>query len=114
MSVDTSGIELEIVNDLTIELRNEPTFDADILALKVKLAVKDVINYRNYAVTSYTNEQILDDLYSLYSTICDIARYDYNKLGGEGEAGHSENGISRTYVSRDSLFSRVFPFVKFL
>jgi len=31
----------------------------------------------------------------------EIAVYLYNKRGAEGQTGHSENGISRTYESAD-------------
>lgn len=111
MSVDTSVLEAEVINDLTTELSGEPTFNADILAVKVKLAIRDVMNKRNYRATAYTDEKIADDLQNYYSTICDVARYDYNKIGAEGEASHSENGIARTYVDRDTLFKGVHAFV---
>ena len=41
-----------------------------------------------------------------------IALTMFNKMGGEGEAAHSENGISRTYESGwipESLLSEVVP-----
>lgn len=33
----------------------------------------------------------------------------YNKIGAEGESAHSENGISRSYESVDTLLSEVVP-----
>ena len=44
---------------------------------------------------------------------CEIAAYLLNKRGAEGQTGHSENGISRSYESADvpeSLLGAVTPF----
>lgn len=110
--VNTSVLEAEIVSDLTLELNSEPTFNAGVLAVKVKLAVRDVIGRRNYKASTWNEQRILDDLYSnYYSTITNLARYDYNMIGAEGESSHSENGVSRSYVDRDSLLKGVHAFV---
>ena len=45
---------------------------------------------------------------------CEIAAYLLNKRGAEGQTGHSENGISRSYESADvpeSMLSAVTPMV---
>ena len=45
---------------------------------------------------------------------CEIASYLLNKRGAEGQTGHSENGISRSYESADvpeSLLGAVTPMV---
>jgi hypothetical protein len=45
---------------------------------------------------------------------CEIAAYLLNKRGAEGQTGHSENGISRSYESADvpeSLIGAVTPAV---
>lgn len=45
---------------------------------------------------------------------CEIAAYLLNKRGAEGQTGHSENGISRTYESADvpeSLLGAITPMV---
>ena len=109
--VDTKSLENEILMDLTAEFCGEETFKQEILAVKVKLAVKEVMSKRNYKATSWTEKQILEDLGNYYATISNIARYDYNQLGAEGESAHSENGVSRTYVNRDDLFKGVHAFV---
>lgn len=109
--IDTSVIESEIVSDLTTELEGEDGFNSNILANKVKLAVREVMSKRNYNATTWNDEKILDDLYNFYSVIENVARYDYNQIGVEGEASHSENGISRSYVDRDTLFKGVHAFV---
>ena len=45
---------------------------------------------------------------------CEIAAYLLNRRGSEGQTGHSENGISRSYESADvpeSLLGAVTPMV---
>lgn len=45
---------------------------------------------------------------------CEIAAYLLNKRGAEGQTGHNENGISRSYESADvpeSMLSAVTPCV---
>ncbi len=106
------GLEDEIVAELTVELQDEPTFNVNILATKVRNAIREVKMKRNYQATSYTDEQVEKDLYNYFSVIKSVALYDYNQIGAEGEQSHSENSISRTWVDRDDLFKGVHAFVK--
>lgn len=110
----TVGIEQEIIAELTIELQNEPTFSTEILAVKVRNAIREVKMKRNYVATSYTDAQIEQDLYNYYSTIKNLALYDYNTIGMEFQSGSSENSTSRTMIDRDDLFRGVHAFVKVL
>ena len=107
-------LQKEITAELTIELQDEVGFNADILANKVKNAIREVKLVRNYGATNYTDEQINEDIVKFYSVIMNLARYDYNMLGAEGQTSHSENGISRNYVSRESLLANVTPFIDVL
>ena len=109
-----SSINDEIIEDLTTELENDADFNAGILAVKVKGAIREVRMKRNYSASSYTEEDIEADLYNYYSTILNLARYDYNQIGSEGEATHTENGITRTYTSRDDILKGVHAFVRVL
>lgn len=104
----------EIVSDLTTELKSDSKFDADILSVKVKNAIKEVIMRRSYENSSYNEEKIANDLERYYSTIRQIALYDYNQVGVEGQISHSENNTSRTWVDREKLFNGVHAFVKVL
>lgn len=108
------GLEQEIIAELTIELSGEQTFNADVLAVKVRNAIREVKMKRNYTATSYTDKQIEQDLYNYFSTIKSVALYDYNQIGADFEQSHSENSVSRTWVSRDELFKGVHAFVKVL
>jgi len=74
---------------------------------------------------SIAKQKILDRLYPFDSSIStlptryltkqvEIALFLYNKQGAEGEVGHNENGINRSYESSDvpeSLMRGITPFV---
>lgn len=107
------GLEQEIIAELTIELQGDATFNADILAVKVRNAIREVRKARNYP-KSYTEEQIQGDMHDYFSNIRNIALYDYNQIGGEFQQSNSEPGNSRTYIDRDKLFAGICPFVRVL
>lgn len=107
------GLEYELISELTIELKDEPAFNPGILANKVRNAIREVKMKRNYVATSYTDKQIEQDLFNYYSVIKNVALYDYNHIGAEGQTSHNENGVSRVWVNRDELFKGVHAFVKF-
>ena len=113
MSVDITELQSAIVTDLTDELSGEPTFSATALNKKVKLAILDVMSRRNYEYSNYSDKQIEDDLtLHYYATITNLARFDYNQIGAEGQTKHDENSVSRTWADRDSLLRNVHAFVK--
>lgn len=113
--VDITTLQDEIVADLTSELSGEDTFNPDALRIKVKMAIKEIISKRCYENSSYDDEMILADLEnSFYSTILNLARYDYNQIGAEGQSGHSENSVNRQWADRNSLLLNVHSFVKVL
>lgn len=89
----------EILEDLKIELSLTKEFDINILSSKVKNAVREIRRDRNYP-TAYTDEMIASDLEVYYSNIRELALYDFNQAGAEGQTSHSENNISRAWKSR--------------
>lgn len=99
----------ELMSDLSVELENEVDYDENILAVKVRGAIRDVANHRNYASLGYSKESMISDLYRYYANILNIARYDYNQIGAEGHSNYSEDGISRTWVKRETLFAGIVP-----
>ena len=105
------GLQEELIADLTTELSGEPTFDLSILTGKVVNAIREVKRARKYP-SFYTSEQIDTDMYEYYSNIRNIALYDYNTVGSEGQQSHSENGISRSYIDRNSLFNGILPLTR--
>lgn len=112
LDLEVCELENEIVEDLKAELENEPEFNEKVLKAKVKSAIREVVMKRSYKDTSYTNDEITLDLYNYYSVIRSVALYDYNQRGAEYETQHSENGVNRTWESRDALFKGVHAFVK--
>lgn len=55
------------------------------------------------------------ELPGIYDTMqCELAVRMIARRGGEGEIGHSENGVSRTYSSVDDedILSRITPYIK--
>ena len=101
----------ELINDLTLELGAEPTFNANALRQKVISAIREVRIARKYPLY-YTETQIVTDLYSFYSNMRNIALYDYNKIGAEFEQSHNENSVSRSFVDRKSLFVGIIPLTR--
>ena len=81
-----------------------------ILEQFISKAKQDVIRKRNYP-KSYDKKKISEDLKNYESVIIDAVVYDYSQIGGEYQKTLIENSIHRTWVSRDSLFEGIIPFV---
>ena len=98
---------------LTAELRDDANFNERLLNSKIEIAIRDVMGKREYGNSHYTDKKILEELSTRYfSTITNLARYDYNQSGAEGQKNHSENSVSRTWYDRNKLLSDVHAFVK--
>lgn len=105
----------ELLADLSIEFQDSETFSADLLNQKIKNAIRDVRMARNYRNTKYTEEAIEKDLHeNFYSACRNLALYDYLQTGASFEKQHSENGVNRTWVSRDKILGNIPAFVKVL
>lgn len=87
--------------------------DDPIIEQLIKQATEDVKARRNYP-DSYTDEMITEDLKKFDSVIVNLAVYDHSQAGEAFMASYGENGVSRTWKDRDSLFAGVFPFAKSL
>lgn len=79
----------------------------------IKQARNEVVRERNYP-ESYTDEKISEDLKQFEDVIVNLAVYDHSQAGEAYMASYSENGVSRSWKDRESLFVCVFPFVKSL
>ena len=111
--IDTTAFETELNTDLAAELTGSgQTVLTDVLAVKVKAVVRELLNIRNYEQSGMTDAEIETDINRYYTQCMNVARYDYNQLGAEGEQTHNENGISRSYIDRGKLWSGVVPFAK--
>ena len=71
-------------------------------------AYRDVKRARNYP-SHYAEAWIENDMLNYYTNIEAVARYDYNKVGAEGQSSYSADGTRIDYIKRDSLFNGVYP-----
>ena len=104
-------LKTAILDELRVELNNEPTYSEDILSNKIDNAIREVIRARRYPA-NYTPQMIDADLEGFWSNIKNIALFDYNQVGAEFQSNSSENGESRAYTDRNKLFYGVIPFAK--
>lgn len=100
---------MEILDDLIDELGLSDSSDIAILTSKTKNAYRDVRKTRNYQ--PYHSESFIEnDMQNLYSNVRELALYDYNQIGAEGQKGHSENGTNRTWKDRKECFDGIVAF----
>lgn len=95
-------ISEELIEELCI------SESADLLALnsKIKNAYREVKRIRNYP-DGYSDEMIEKDMERYYSNIRNLALYDYNQIGAEGESSHNDNTGTRTWVQRSTYLEGV-------
>ena len=108
--IDTVTNDDETTSDVVVFDSKE---DNPIIEQIIKQATEDVKAKRNYP-DSYTEEMIAEDLKKYQSVIVNLAVYDHSQAGEAFMASYGENGVSRTWKDRDSLFAGVFPFAKSL
>lgn len=114
--VDTTTFENELNTDLMTEIAASGVEITEavkkVLSIKIKAVVRELLNIRNYKCSGMTDEEIEADIDQFYTQCMNVARYDYNQIGAEGEESHSENGISRKYIERGRLWTGVVPYAK--
>ena len=88
---------------------NEGDWSDDVLVSYLSIAGRKIIN------RAYPYDDTMDEVPRRYGYLqCDIAAYLLNKRGAEGQLGHTENGITRSYASADvpeAMLSEVIPHV---
>lgn len=99
----------EILTDLSAELAPLTEADTARLSSKIKNAIREVCVKRNYP-DHFSQEKILKDLKKHYSNIRELALYDYNQIGTEGQSAHNENGINRTWKNRNECLIGVYAY----
>lgn len=87
----TESTKIAIVKNMTDET------DTDVISAFLELAGDAIYHYADPYKQTDKNELI--EQYGGVQTRA--AAYFLNKRGAEGESGHSENGISRSYESAD-------------
>lgn len=101
----------EISGKLQTELGITDASDIAVLTAKVENAYREVKRARNYQ-PHHTDEFVSADMETFWSNIRNLALYDYNQIGAEGQTSHNENSISRAWKDRGECFAGVTPFVK--
>ena len=76
------------------------------LLSKVKSAYREVKGIRSYP-TDYTDDFISSDMERYYYNVKNLALYDYNQIGVEGESSHNDNTGTRTWFSRNTYLEGV-------
>ena len=87
--------------------------DNPLIEQLIEQAQQEVMKRRMYP-SSYTQEQINDDMKNYEGVIVNLAVYDKSQAGEAYMAAYTENGVSRTWKDRENLFAGVYPFVKAL
>ena len=108
--IDTVTNDDETTSDVVVFDEKE---DNPLIEQLIKQATEDVKTRRNYP-SNYTEEMITEDLKQFERVIVNLVVYDHSQAGEEFMASFGENGVSRTWKDRDSLFVGVFPFVEML
>ena len=103
------GNELGLLDLETNEALAGKEQDVAILSSKIKNALREVRVKRNYP-EYFTDVQIAKDLEKHYSNIRELALYDFNQFGVEGQVSHGENGTNRTWKNRNDCFIGVFAY----
>lgn len=105
----------EVEYEATGEKSDKVVFDEKecnpLIEQLLEQARKEIISRRNYPET-YTQDQIDRDVQKFENVMVNLAVYDRSQAGEAYMASYSENGVSRTWKDRESLFVGVFPFVK--
>ena len=109
MSVDTTAFENSINAALALEMSKEPTYDDSVIASKVSAVVRELMQRRRYRTSGMSDSAIEEDIRYFYPQVLNVARYDFNTIGAEGEDRHTENGIDRTFTERSKLWAGVVP-----
>lgn len=99
----------EILEDLKTELGLTEESDLAVLTSKIRNAYREVKRTRNYQ-SGHTQEFIDRDMEGFYSNIRELALYDFNQVGAEGQTSHSENGTSRVWKERRECLNGVVAF----
>lgn len=113
MNIEKKEIQKSIFEELTVEFKNQPTFNPEILKLKIKDAYRKVRARKCYENTSFSEEKINQELYyKYYQDIKDVARYNFATIGADFEVSHSEGDISRTWRTEDEILGNLTSYVK--
>ena len=85
--------------------------DNPLIEQLIEQSRQEIISLRNYP-SSYTQEQIDNDMSNYESVIVNLTVYDHSQAGENYMASMNEGGVNRAWKNRNDLLAGVFPFVK--
>lgn len=77
----------------------------------VEQVTTEIKQIRNYP-TTYTDEQIENDMLKFQGVIVNAVVYDMSQAGEAYMQSYSENGVSRSWIDRKNLLAKVLPIAK--
>ena len=99
--------KLALVRAMVGTPNTDENWSDDVLTSYLTIAGRKIIN------RAYPYDDEVAEVPRRYGYLqCEIACYLLNKRGAEGQTGHTENGVSRSYESADvpeSMLSEVIP-----
>ena len=97
-----------VYDQLMIDIAPTREGEEDILLIKTNNAYREVCNARRYP-SSYDDETILTDMEHYFTDIYNLAMFDFNMRGAEGQSIINENGEYRSFVKRVELLKAIVP-----
>lgn len=85
--------------------------DNPLIEQLIEQSRQEIISLRNYP-SSYTQEQIDNDVAKYENVIVNLTVYDHSQAGENYMASMNEGGVNRTWKNRNDLLAGVFPLVK--
>jgi hypothetical protein len=85
--------------------------DNPLIEQLIEQSRQEIISLRNYP-SSYTQEQIDNDMTKYENVIVNLTVYDHSQTGENYMASMNEGGVNRTWKNRNDLLAGVFPLVK--
>lgn len=89
----------------------DDTEDNPLIEQLIEQSRQEIIGLRNYP-SSYTQEQIDNDMTKYENVIVNLTVYDHSQAGENYMASMNEGGVNRTWKNRNDLLAGVFPLVK--
>ena len=103
----------KIISVLKPELQaTDPNFKEDLLVAKAQQTLEEAQVIRNYARTNYSETTILADMSNALPVFINVTRYDYNKIGAEGQSQYSGDGENLHYIDRGKMWNGWIPLAR--
>lgn len=93
----------DLLETLQTRMTNRITtsYQDEFLIAELESAISKVASKR------WVDIEELDDKYS--NAVIDIALYNLALIGGDFESNHTENGITRTFISEQEILKQITP-----